>query len=86
MALPFFCMITVHVKLFATLRLKFPKLGIGETMPVVVPDGYTAGQLIDLLKLPPGQKIIFINNKIQKEDFGLQDGDRIGIFPPVGGG
>lgn len=80
-------MITVQAKLFATLRRHFPELGIGEAMPVELPDNATVGQLIQELDLPDEQvKIIFVNGVIQKQRYPLSEGDEVGIFPPVGGG
>ena len=80
-------MITVHVKLFASLRHRFPGLGIGEMMAVELPDGATAGQLVEQLDLPRDLvKIIFVNHTIRKENHRLLAGDTIAIFPPVGGG
>ncbi len=80
-------MITVHVKLFATLRRHFPELAIGETMPVELPEGATVGQLQEHLDLPEEQvKVVFVNGTVRKADHVLSDGDEVGIFPPVGGG
>jgi molybdopterin converting factor small subunit len=80
-------MITVQVRLFATLRRQFPDLGIGEAMPVELAEGATVDQLLAKLQLPEGQaKIIVVNNTIQQGDGALTDGDEVGIFPPVGGG
>ena len=80
-------MITVHVKLFATLRRQFPDLGIGEAMPLTLPDDATVAQLVQRLDLPNEQvKVIFVNGTIRGRDCALNDGDEIGIFPPVGGG
>jgi molybdopterin converting factor small subunit len=77
----------VHVKLFATLRRQYPDVGIGEPMPVELPDGATVEQLIECLRLPAEQvKIVFVNNIVQQEQYTLNDGDELGIFPPVGGG
>jgi len=78
----------VHVKLFATLRRRYPDVGIGESMAVELPDGATVAQLIERLRLPPDQvKIVFVNNVVQREPYTvLHDGDQVGIFPPVGGG
>ena len=79
--------ITVHAKLFATLRRHYPHLGIGEPMPVKLPAGATVGDLIEHLGLPADQvKIMFVNNVIQGLEHPLADGDQVGIFPPVGGG
>ncbi len=79
--------ITVRVKLFATLRQRFPRLGVGEAMVVELPDGATVGELARQLGLPAEQvKIVFVNNVARGEEHVLADGDELGIFPPVGGG
>jgi len=80
-------MITVNVKLFATLRRHYPHLGIGEPMPVELPEGTTVGQLIEHLRLPADEvKVVFANGLVQGGESVLNDGDEVGIFPPVGGG
>jgi molybdopterin converting factor small subunit len=80
-------MITVEVRLFATLRRQFPHLGVGEAMSVELPDDATVGRLVRELELPEEQvKVVFVNGTVRKEDYGLTDGDEVGIFPPVGGG
>jgi molybdopterin converting factor small subunit len=80
-------MITVRVKLFATLRRYRPGLGLGEAFPVELPAGATVGDLIEQLGLPAGEvKIVFVNALFRDQDHVLADGDELGIFPPVGGG
>ncbi len=80
-------MITVEVKLFATLRRHFPDLGVGEAMSVQLPENATVEQLLRELELPEEHvKVIFVNGTVRKEDYQLADGDDVGIFPPVGGG
>jgi sulfur-carrier protein len=80
-------MITVHVKLFATLRHLRPGLGIGEAFAVELPAGATVGRLIQQLELPEKEvKLIFVNGIVRDPDHALADGDELGIFPPVGGG
>ncbi|MBC7248821.1 MAG: MoaD/ThiS family protein [Anaerolineae bacterium] len=80
-------MLTVQVRLFATLRRHFPDLKLGEAMSVELPDGATVGQLIAHLGLPPQEiKTVFVNNLIREMESPLADGDVVGIFPPVGGG
>jgi molybdopterin synthase sulfur carrier subunit len=80
-------MITVHVKLFATLRQFRPGLGMGEAFPVDLPDGATVGDLVQRLGLPQDEvRIVFVNACIRDLDHTLADGDELGIFPPVGGG
>jgi molybdopterin converting factor small subunit len=80
-------MITVHVKLFATLRDLRPGLGIGEAFPVELSDGATIDDLVRELELPQDQvKLVFVNALVRELDHVLADGDELGIFPPVGGG
>jgi molybdopterin converting factor small subunit len=80
-------MIRIDVRLFATLRREFPHLGAGESLSVELPEDATVGQLVRELKLPEEQvKVVFVNGTVRKEDYGLTDGDEVGIFPPVGGG
>jgi len=77
----------VQVRLFATLRRYFPDLQLGEPITVVLPDGATVGQLIEHLKVPIEEvKIVFVNNIVRDMESTLEDGDVVGIFPPVGGG
>jgi molybdopterin synthase sulfur carrier subunit len=80
-------MITAHVKLFATLRGHYPHLGLGEAMEVKLPEGATAGDMVERLRLPENQvKVIFVNGIVRGKDHTLADGDEVGVFPPVGGG
>jgi len=78
---------TVQVRLFATLRRYFPDLQLGESITVDLPDGATVGQLIEHLNIPIEEvKIVFVNNIVRDMESTLEDGDMVGIFPPVGGG
>jgi molybdopterin synthase sulfur carrier subunit len=80
-------MITVHVKLFATLRQYRPGLGIGEAFPIELPDGASVRDLIQTVGLPQDEvKIVFVNALFREPAHRLADGDEVGIFPPVGGG
>ena len=80
-------MITVHVRLYATLRRYRPGLGLGEAEAVELAEGTTLGQLIQQLDLPEDEvKVVFVNGISREIDHVLADGDRVGIFPPVGGG
>ncbi len=80
-------MITVHAKLFASLRAYKPGLQIGEAFPVELPEGSTVAGLVTRLELPESEvKIVFVNFLVRELSYGLNEGDEIGIFPPVGGG
>ncbi len=51
------------------------------------PDGATVRDIITLLGIPVEDvRIIFINGRGCELDDVLSDGDRLGLFPPVGGG
>ncbi|MGD1994967.1 MAG: MoaD/ThiS family protein [Anaerolineae bacterium] len=80
-------MMTVSVKLFATLRRHYPELEIGEAMPVEIEEEATVRDLLRQLQLPEDQvKIVFANGIVREADHQLEEGDKLGIFPPVGGG
>jgi molybdopterin converting factor small subunit len=51
-------------------------------------EGTTVQKLLEKeLGGPPGEvKTVFVNGASRSFDHVLADGDRVGIFPPVGGG
>ena len=54
---------------------------------VDVPEGITVKQLHEFLSLhSPLPLVNLINGLARGEDWVLEDSDRVGIFPPVGGG
>jgi len=76
----------LEVRLFANLRDNLPKESRGQAA-IVMPDGSTTQELINHLNIPRNLPlIIMVNGKRQLESYSLKDGDRVGIFPPVGGG
>jgi sulfur-carrier protein len=72
----------VTVKLFATLRKdRF------DERNVELADGVTAGELIDMIAIPPTDvTLIFINGRHSIPEAKLADGDTLALFPPIGGG
>lgn len=77
----------VHVKLFATLRRYVEGATSGVPFEVELPDGATIADLIGRLHLPTEEvKMAFVNGRARPEDWHLESGDEIGIFPPIGGG
>lgn len=80
-------MITVEVRLYATLRKYRPDVGIGESFVITLGNKANLGNLFNELKIPNEEvKVVFVNDKWEAESYLLQEGDRVGIFPPVGGG
>jgi sulfur-carrier protein len=80
-------MVRVEVRLYATLRKYTNDLGPGESQVLVFDDNSLLRDLFDKLKIPIKEiKTTFVNGTRQDENYVLRDGDRIGIFPPIGGG
>ncbi|MBI9091393.1 MAG: MoaD/ThiS family protein [Desulfobacterium sp.] len=76
-------MIEIELRLFATLTQYTPP----APEAFRVPRATTVEGLLSVLGIPREEtKLIFINGKKQELDHGLSQGDRVGIFPPVGGG
>ncbi len=72
----------VNVKCFATLAEKSPPGGVCQ-----VSEGADAARLMQILGVPAAEvKLIFINRVAAEPDSPLRDGDRVGLFPAVGGG
>ncbi len=80
-------MITVEVRLYATLQKYHPGLGIGEPLGITLGDKARLGNLFSELKIPKEEiNIALVNGKWEEESYLLEDGDRIGLFSPIGGG
>ncbi len=80
-------MITVEVRLYATLQKYHPSLGIGEPLGITLDDKARLGNLFSELKIPKEEiKVALVNGKWEEESYLLKDGDRIGLFSPIGGG
>ncbi|BCS97053.1 hypothetical protein DSLASN_26850 [Desulfoluna limicola] len=75
----------LEIKLFATLRPYME--GICEDGSLEVAEETTVAHIVEILKLPDEQvRLVFVNGRHVGRDHVLESGDRIGIFPPVGGG
>lgn len=73
----------IQIKLFATLSSRLPadadNYRIGEKT--------TVRDVVQALQIPEEKaKLVFVNSEKKPLDTLLNDGDRLGIFPPVGGG
>ena len=80
-------MITVEVRLYATLQKYHPSLGIGEPLGITLDNKARLGNLFSELKIPKEEiKVALVNGKWEEESYLLEDGDRIGLFSPIGGG
>jgi len=73
----------IQLKLYATLQVFMP--AGGEAYPIS--PGMTVRDLLTQLDLPAEKaKLIFIDGTKAELSSRLEGGERVGIFPPVGGG
>ena len=82
-------MLELDIGLFAGLRCNNPELpSYGEKVSrLEAPEGLTIRQLRNILAIDPDLPlIVMVNNHHEKEDFVLHNGDRVAMFPPLGGG
>ncbi|RJP43874.1 MAG: MoaD/ThiS family protein [Desulfobacteraceae bacterium] len=77
----------IELHLYATLAKYLPEDATSKTAMITMASGETVRDLITGLGIPEKTvKLIFINGVHGKKDTVLKDGDRVGLFPPVGGG
>ncbi len=77
----------IKVKVFASLREKYLKTKLGEIIPVELENPSTGRELLKKLNIPEEEvKLFIVNGRWRDIDKDISDGDRVGIFPPVGGG
>ncbi len=64
-----------------------PDNAAGRSVTLEMDENSRIRDVVDRLKLPQKTiKLIFVNGVHAKLDTILTDGDRVGLFPPVGGG
>ncbi len=77
----------IEINLFASLSRYKPENTGGHSWVEVCRDGTTILDFLHQLNVPEEKvKLIFLNGKHAKRQSVLHDGDRLGVFPPVGGG
>ena len=73
----------IQIKLFADLSALTPPAA--DHYPIEA--GTTVRQLLQDIRIPVEKvRLVFINNIKGDLDSPLQGGERLGIFPPIGGG
>ena len=76
----------LEVRLFATLR-RYAPTSLNGVMTLDVPECITVLDLVKQLKIDPKEiHLIMINGLGREFEEILTDGDRVGLFPPIGGG
>lgn len=78
----------VELRLFATLADRVTGARAGEPLSVELPDGVTLGALVSQLGLSIEEvHLAIVNGRVvQGFTMRLGKGDRVGLFPPIGGG
>jgi len=80
-------MATVEVRLYASLRKYHPNRGSSEALIIELDDKANLANLVDKLKIPKEEiAITMVNGRQEEKSYFLQEGDRIGLFPLIGGG
>jgi molybdopterin converting factor small subunit len=79
----------LNISLFAGLTCSNPNLSCNGEKEFYqeFPDGITVHQLRDVLGINPAiPLLVMVNNHGEPEELVLSDGDRVALFPPIGGG
>jgi molybdopterin converting factor small subunit len=77
-------MVHVELNLYATLRCH---IGGATSVKCEIEAGETIRQMLERLGVPPEQtRIIFVNNRSADLSYALEGGERVAIFPAIGGG
>jgi molybdopterin synthase sulfur carrier subunit len=77
----------VTLNLFATLSRYMPKNVTGSSCTIELDEGTRVRELLERLRIPAKEvKLVFLNGVHAKGDEILKGGDRVGVFPPIGGG
>ena len=80
--------VELEIRLFGSLLCgneQLPFFGKNEFI-AIAPDGLSTGGLMEWLQLPPFKMLIVVNGIAANKDLLLAANDRVGIFPPIGGG
>jgi molybdopterin converting factor small subunit len=77
----------IEIHLFASLSKYLPPGAVDKTFIMEIGQGATIQDVITRVGIPRADiKIIFLNGIHAGDADALKDGDRLGLFPPIGGG
>lgn len=78
----------VEVRLYATLADDYPDMRAGEPLTLEFCDHTSLPDLLQTLGIEPQAiHLVIINGRLVRDrGVGLSNGDRVALFPPVGGG
>ena len=79
--------IRVEVRLYASLEKARPGLKAGEPFFAELESGTTARHLVETLGIATKRvQLVFVNGVVREFDHVLAEGDRVALFPAIGGG
>ena len=77
----------IEIRLFATLASYARHKDLGPDGTLCLPEPATIRDAVRILGVPePEIKLVFLNGAHASLTTALKDQDRVGIFPPIGGG
>jgi molybdopterin synthase sulfur carrier subunit len=77
----------VEIRLFASFTKYLPDGAEGHKIELELAEGTTIEQVLMQLKVPLDEvKLVFVNSVHAEIKDVLKNGDKMGAFPPVGGG
>ena len=77
----------MSVKLFGTLRERFPDYSHQQGIEVDIPDEATAKDLLSLLKISESNgAVVAVDGRILKRDDKMQKGAQVYVFQAIHGG
>jgi len=77
----------IKINLYATLSQYLPNRSGQTSANMDIKNDTSVRELLQQLDIPDESvKLIFINGVHAGMDAILKDGDRLGVFPPIGGG
>ena len=75
---------TIDIRLFASLKKYLPA---GSACRYPVEPGTSLSAVLDQLRVPENEvKLIFVDGVKKDARILLKGGERVGVFPPIGGG
>ena len=78
---------SIEIRLFASMARYASHPLISTDGRMELPSPVPVGHIADALNIPRQEiKLIFLNGIHAQMDTEVKDGDRLGLFPPIGGG
>ncbi|MEG6584740.1 MoaD/ThiS family protein [Dendrosporobacter sp. 1207_IL3150] len=77
----------IEVRLYATLRRFSPEASTAGVFTLTLPEDSSVKGLLSAIGISPSDvHLLMVNGASAELDRILSEGDRVGLFPPVGGG